>query len=135
MAYFADLSRYSYHHAQPSDRLLNVGWLENGYAFPVAPPSDELLSALFSACERKVNPMRGFQSCSFCSSRKHQFTEAHWKGKVPTLGSAEIRVANRAGITFAAPNLIFHYVQEHHYLPPRVFIEALLHLRNSYPDD
>ena len=126
MAFFADLTPYSYDHAQPSDRLLNIGWLADGHGFPVASPTDALLSALFNACETRVNPMRGFQICFLCKRPKHQLTEAHWNGKVLSLGSAEIRVASRTGITFAAPNLIFHYVKEHHYRPPSVFIEALL---------
>jgi hypothetical protein len=27
---------------------------------------------------------------------------------------------------FASPNLVFHYIQQHHYLPPDDFIRAVL---------
>lgn len=42
------------------------------------------------------------------------------------VGSAEIRVFYQ-GKTYAAPNLLYHYVVEHHYQPPSEFIEAVLH--------
>ena len=125
MAYFADLTPYSYLHAQRSRLLLNVGWLGGGHAFPTALPSDEVLSALFTACKTRVNLTRGFHACSLCRSPGYP-TKADWEGEVLQLGSAEIRVAHKNGLTFAAPNLIFHYVKEHHYLPPPIFLEALL---------
>ena len=31
------------------------------------------------------------------------------------------------GAIYAAPNLIYHYVAEHHYAPPQEFVDALLH--------
>ena len=40
------------------------------------------------------------------------------------LGSAEIRVFGREEGTYAAPDLIYHYVVDHHYLPPEEFIKA-----------
>ena len=42
------------------------------------------------------------------------------------LGSAEIRVFSNEGVTYAAPNLIYHYIVDHHYLPPEEFIRAVL---------
>lgn len=42
--------------------------------------------------------------------------------------SAEIRVPGRNGKTYAAPNLIYHYMKDCGYLPPQEFLEAL---RNS----
>jgi hypothetical protein len=41
------------------------------------------------------------------------------------LGSAEIRVFSNEGRIYAAPNLLFHYVCEHHYRPPKEFVQAL----------
>ena len=42
------------------------------------------------------------------------------------LGSQEIRILGSDGIIYAAPNLIYHYVVDHNYLPPKEFIEALI---------
>src|SRR5262249_18800720 len=41
------------------------------------------------------------------------------------LGTAEIRVRD-TDVTFAAPNLILHYVVDHAYLPPEAFVRAVL---------
>ena len=38
--------------------------------------------------------------------------------------NGEIRVV-KEGLTFAAPVLIVHYIEEHGYLPPAQFIEAV----------
>lgn len=43
------------------------------------------------------------------------------------LGSGEIRVFNSAGDVFAAPNLIYHYILQHHYRPPDEFLRAVEH--------
>ena len=46
-------------------------------------------------------------------------------GEEMLLGSAEIRVFGQAGLIYAAPNLIYHYVLLHHYSPPEVFVPAM----------
>ena len=42
------------------------------------------------------------------------------------LGNAEIRVLGRNGKTYAAPNLIYHYIKDCGYLPPHEFLEAVM---------
>ena len=37
-----------------------------------------------------------------------------------------MRVFGPAGATYAAPNLIYHYVVDHQYLPPDAFVRAVL---------
>jgi hypothetical protein len=41
------------------------------------------------------------------------------------LGSAEIRVPGANGRIYAAPDLIYHYMKDCNYLPPREFLEAI----------
>lgn len=41
------------------------------------------------------------------------------------LGSAEIEVEDDHGKIYVAPDLLYHYITGHHYLPPRQFIEAV----------
>jgi hypothetical protein len=41
-----------------------------------------------------------------------------------TQSNGEIRVPH-GGITFAAPVLIVHYIEEHRYLPPAEFLKAV----------
>jgi len=51
--------------------------------------------------------------------------ECSWaKWQASRLGNGEIRVAGD-GVTFAAPVLIVHYIEEHGYLPPPEFLEAV----------
>src|SRR5215831_16890956 len=49
-----------------------------------------------------------------------------YKREAFILGSAEIRVFGNNGHIFAGPDLIFHYMQEHHYLPPDIFVQAVM---------
>jgi hypothetical protein len=43
-----------------------------------------------------------------------------------SLGSAEIRVPGSGGRIYAAPDLIYHYVEAHGYRPPDEFVEAVM---------
>ena len=47
-------------------------------------------------------------------------------GKTLRLGFAEIRAFSDDGKVYAAPNLMFHYIVDHSYLPPSEFIDAVL---------
>jgi len=41
------------------------------------------------------------------------------------LGGSEIRVFSPRGQIYAAPTLIYHYINTHHYDPPEEFMRAL----------
>jgi len=47
------------------------------------------------------------------------------------LGSAGIRVPGKAGKTYGAPNLIYHYMKDRGYLPPQEFLDALDSMGNA----
>lgn len=119
MAYYVDLSAYTYY--KPEPQSVNIGWLTRGYAYSTGDTSDEFLARLSHYCPGRVNVTRGIHHCELCTdpqSAKHQ-AEVNW------LGSAEIRVFYQ-GKVYAAPNLIYHYVTQHDYRPPAEFIEAVL---------
>jgi len=70
-----------------------------------------------------VNVMRGWHICEFC----HQIVEVLGPGgQSIILGDAEIRIKGNAAKVYAAPNLVYHYVQAHRYRPPDEFLEALI---------
>ena len=124
MAYFKDLSEYIYgdlSYARPGTKT--IGWLGIGHDFPTKPPSDEILNLLWDFCSTSVALARGAHECEFCPSGSAYFAER--KGQQLLLGVAEIRVFSKQGIIYAAPTLIYHYVQVHHYQPPDEFLEAL----------
>jgi hypothetical protein len=106
------------------DQTENVGWLDAGTAFPTARPSESMLELLWNFCMISVRPSRGLHPCPFCAPALVNVVERN--GSRVVLGSAEIRVFVPNGTSaFAAPNLIYHYVSVHHYVPPEAFIEAL----------
>jgi hypothetical protein len=70
--------------------------------------------------------MRGYHVCEFCDLPVGTFITCQFQGEEIKLGSAEIRVFGSNGRIFASPDLIFHYVRDHHYLPPESFIQAVL---------
>jgi hypothetical protein len=145
MAYFSDLS-FSTSDSHPA---INVGWLQRGHEFETIPPSEETLDLLWSFCAVKVMPARGIHQCDLCATPQTVYADRN--GDRRLLGAAEIRafsggssasaLARRLGqmgsglvllrssalpcMVFAAPNLIYHYVQTHHYKPPDEFLRAL----------
>lgn len=124
MAYFEDLSAYTYFGSPPSDcKTKNVGWLEINHDFCKAAPTEKILDVLWEYCKISVEQTRGIHACEFCQSGDSHHAER--KGERLTLGSSEIRVFGKDGIVYAAPTLIFHYVSVHHYEPPEEFVRAL----------
>lgn len=123
MAYYLDLSNYDYSGRHSFPGLKNVGWLELGHSYEVMEPTEDVLSLLWNACSVTVAQFRGLHICEFCASEKSTYAER--LGKKLLLGDSEIRVFSEGGDVFAAPNLIYHYVEAHKYKPPDDFLEAL----------
>jgi hypothetical protein len=61
----------------------------------------------------------GFHTCEFCSR----------EGRTPATSSGETELAFEGGLTFIVPDMLTHYVLEHHYQPPPEFVDAVLHRR------
>ncbi|MDI3291008.1 HEAT repeat domain-containing protein [Polyangium sp. 15x6] len=121
MSWFADLSPYENPEGDaeddkggPASPLLNIGWLEPGHPFPVG----SVPTAFFVRLAVLVTRAR-----TVLSRRNHTCAFAH---KKPIIGNGEIRVVGEDGARFAAPVMIHHYVAEHGYRPPDVFIAAVL---------
>jgi hypothetical protein len=126
MSYFDDLSEYSYAGSKfhrPGTR--NVGWLERGFDFEEtdADEDEDLLDLVWDYCTLSVAQTRGMHECDLCPGCASNVAER--KGQKLLLGSAEIRVFSKEGTLYAAPNLIYHYMAAHAYLPPEEFIEAM----------
>ena len=71
---------------------------------------------------------RGIHACDLCWAPPCTFVH---RDERRLLGTGEIRVFAPNGDIFAAPNLIFHYMRDHDYLPPPAFVEALEEGRGS----
>ncbi|MBM4073696.1 MAG: hypothetical protein FJ271_32960 [Planctomycetes bacterium] len=125
--YFEDLTPYSYHRSEAESGAVNVGWLGADHPFASGTASVEFLDRLFVICRDHVFKMhRGFHVCEFCPNAANAPLAAIRIGNEARLGFGEIRVRHQGGKVFAAPTLIYHYVADHQYLPPREFIEAVL---------
>ena len=130
MSYFEDLTPYSYLD-EPSEKVLNVGWLNKEHPFELGLVPHHLVERLrMLAARHSVNQTRGFHECEFCTSDSDVATPTACSGDSRRqLGSAEIRVASRSGVRYASPDLVVHYVECHAYLPPKQFLDALAELQ------
>lgn len=135
MAYFPDLSPYAYgHSAQPG--VVHVGWLDNVHPFLHGTVEARLIERMKLLATKPVGLYRGVHICELCVEPpglvKTTLTNrvaidpncswAQWRRQRSSNG--EIRVS-RGGVTFAAPVLIVHYIEEHGYLPPSDFLKAV----------
>jgi hypothetical protein len=121
MAYFKDLSEYSYFGEQHA-RALNVGWLGKSQAFPTGETSEAFQTALNDLCNNNsIRHSRGHHVCELCHGAS--WDDTYYRA----MGNGEIRVRDADGIWYVAPRLVIHYVLEHRYCPPQDFIEAVMH--------
>jgi hypothetical protein len=135
VAYFPDLAPYSYgHYSHPG--VVHVGWLDGVHPFPKGNVNSQLIEKMKLLATKPVELYRGKHICEVCSQPK-DLIETYFpeKGKVDAKSqwvkwtaqrssNGEIRVASD-GIIYAAPVLIVHYIEEHGYLPPTQFLEAI----------
>ena len=124
MAHFKDLDDYSYLDEEGHITSKCIGWLEKGISYDTGDVSEEVLDRVWEYCQVSLMQSRGIHICELCDD------EQGWTGKRNgvelRLGSAEIRVFGEDGTIYAAPDLIYHYMRDHHYRPPEAFLEALM---------
>ena len=122
--YFPDLNLYTYLNQPPDPNLLTIGWLDNERDFQKGTISEKLLDKILELCFEPVSKTRGFHQSPFLPINLSGYAVT-FKDKRMVLGSAEIRVKGKNGKTYAAPNLIYHYIKDCAYKPPQEFLEAL----------
>lgn len=116
--------------------FLNVGWLSCEHDFPIGDVDTDVTEALWWALHHRVNQMRGYHVCDLCSNLEHKHMRVSRGEDTVLIGSAEIWIPGLNNVVYACPNMIYHYVLEHHYLPPQAFINALLNAwRQKTPID
>ena len=125
MAFFPDLSPYTYFPLVRGQRMLNVGWLGAGEPFATGPFPADLLACILDLCRSTVNETLGFHECELCPPPREGSLLVGLGGARVALGNGEIHVEGDNGIVYAAPTLIYHYIRDHDYRPPHEFTEAL----------
>jgi hypothetical protein len=118
MAYHPDLG------INPSSASIYVGWLDREHPFPNGRADSLFLQKLALHYCHRVRQSRRFHICQFCTERRFGI-RLEIDGVVLTLGSAEVAVRDGNGRIYVAPDLLYHYVAEHQYLPPTEFIDAV----------
>lgn len=119
MTTYDDLSEYELLGCEPGTR--NIGWLGPDRGFEQAKPTAEVLDSVWHFCGMSAAQTRGFHLCEFCSDAVADvegMLHADGNGEKICMGSAEIRVFARDGTAYAAPTLIYHYIEFHDYRPP-----------------
>lgn len=122
--YFEDFTNYSFLYYENTK---NIGWLDKDYPYFKGKVSDEFIDKLWKYLNLNINRIRGFRNCRLCTVPYKGTSEVVYKGESIMLGYEEIRVLSEDGKTsYAAPDLIYHYILNHEYKPPQEFIEAVL---------
>ena len=123
--YYEDLTNYQYLADAAESDALNIGWLDDKHYYEKGKCSEKFLDCLFVLCLDTINKTRGFHQCPFCTNKAFG-NRVERNGKNVELGSAEIRVTGLNGKLYSCPDMIYHYVLAHEYLPPKEFIDAVL---------
>ena len=122
--HFADLELCQYH-TGPFDasnwsvQLCAVGWLEQSHSFRTGTVPSAVVSKLKEMLEQMRSAyfhyaFRGLHDCSLCPGT-FRLTESYLNLFVPG-----------ASVIYIAPAGIVHYIETHSYLPPEVFLDAVL---------
>jgi hypothetical protein len=122
--YFEDLTPYAYLD-DPVPRS-NVGWLGAGIDFPVGRMDIRIRNRLVSLARPAANMTRGYHDCEFCEVESPiRVSRTDDPSTYADLGNGEIHIDGPDG-AFAAPTLLIHYIDDHGYLPPAPFRNAVL---------
>ena len=134
--YFEDLSPYRYGTYYGRDRIipinevLNVGWLEDGHDYPKGEVDKDTLQKLKHLLILYPNANihhKGFHLCDFCDYADDNLPTITLDQKTIRLGSRVLWLPSpeSTNLTYACPNLIYHYIVDHNYQPPDKFLEAV----------
>ena len=135
MTYYADLTPYSYlpETLVEGTVIRNVGWLDAEHTYPTGNAPTGFVAHLGALCrDHPVARTRGMHWCELCAEGESDYPVIEDIDGTPvSLGSAEVRVEDQLGGILAAPDLVYHYVVKHGYLPPEPFVEAVLARRTA----
>ena len=105
-----------------------VGWLSSWIRYKKGNVSQEFLDCLWEYILFPMNKNRCLFTCPLCTNLKDSKVIFTYKGAKVRVGNAEIWVFDeKMRKVYIAPDAILHYIIEHHYIPPKRFIEAVLY--------
>lgn len=120
MSHYRDLTPWG--ELGRSEGTLAVGWLAAGKPFARGAFPEDLLACLL--CRPAELLSMGTHRCELCMPTANDGPFVEELNYVAG-GSTVHLVAGARGITYAAPELIYHYIRDHGYAPPEKFVAAL----------
>jgi len=129
--YFPDLSPYRFGDAPPFERVLRIGWLEAGHDYQRGAVDDEVMAKLTEIKASRwptlfhFGLIRGSYSCTLCpkGDRAGCSTELL------------IQNAEKPGSYFGCLSMIDHFIRDHNYKPPEVFLSSVMKVDLNRPFD
>jgi hypothetical protein len=119
MTHFPDLS---------GDVVRRIGWLEAGHDYArgaVSAGDLALIERLVLHTWKPPFSANGWHDCSLCGRKPGDGPLRRViEGREAPLGVWQIYVPD-SDLMYEAPTLIVHYIEEHGYLPPDRFLDAL----------
>jgi hypothetical protein len=146
----ADLLPYNGISSLEIKEVQTIGWLGKDQDFLTGEVSKEFIDKLRQIiihgdswpCQVYVNSIRGYYSCPMCdqnvsilnngsvliSSGYGRLLDEYNDDEINILGHGEVWIPNihKIGNFFVTYDLIYHYIMDHKYLPPKHFIDSVL---------
>ena len=129
--FIEDLTTYQYGIPFELAGVITVGWLDSAHLFNKGIVAADVIERLWHLIEIRTitfdlhaNIVRGIHPCNICNREIYRPTP---DGKRTMLGMSELWVPFLEK-WFAAPTLIVHYIEEHEYRPPEIFIDAVMNV-------
>jgi hypothetical protein len=124
MAYYPDLSSWSYFGTEEAAQLVAIGWLDAAHSYSRGEANTPFLDKLIDLLVKPWAPMHllGFAECPFCALDSYG---VRYKDKKIVVGALNLFVPGD-GFLYAAPSMIAHYILSHNYAPPAEFCAAVL---------
>lgn len=124
MAYYPDLYPYKIDWLPNTLTPLSVGWLNKSQPYTTGSVDDFLIVKLWEFCLNPMTKFRGFHFCEFCSQAEAPILLRREEKQIQ-LGSTILFVLGKLNSLYVVPDLIYHYITAHNYLPPQDFLVAL----------
>lgn len=128
VTHIPDLAPYDYYPGAPE--ALAVGWLDASETFSTGECPPDVRDHVEDLSREPVRLTRGRHYCQFCEAtvpppKRLRADMPVYEAPDVASGNGEIWVTDHGGTNFAAPVLVLHYIDEHDYLPPTPFIDAV----------
>lgn len=127
--YLPDLSTYPFLESKDNIVFKAVGWLDVNHNFTQGSVTNEFMACLWGFCQTPMIVSMGFHDCDLCNKFNYGYgVYAKREDMQIRLGSTIVAVFDGFSdyTVYVAPDMIYHYILEHQYLPPQQFVDSIL---------